>query len=361
MRTLARRRFLGTCAAGLAACAPLAMGQRAKLRVGILFPHGSALANGFRLHLAERGGRLGGREVELLAAESGEKPDVVVGTSPSRSGLLSFVADRDGTAPARACAPNVFRSDGTAWQAIHALGGVMRSRGHRTAAWIGSTSAAGRESYESFKDGFARAGGKVTAQLWVPAPETEFRPQLAEIRGARPDAVACAFEGEGAIAFVHAYAAEGLKAKLPLYGGGFLTEGTLRVLGAAAQGILTTLHYADSLEFPKDREFRLRYAKTYKLQPDIHAVHGYDAAQMLGIGLEASKGDPRALKTIAAALERATIDSPRGRFTLSKAHVPVMDIYLRQVVGEQNRLVGIAWKSLADPGRECGEGVRQAG
>jgi branched-chain amino acid transport system substrate-binding protein len=43
-------------------------------------------------------------------------------------------------------------------------------------------------------------------------------------------------------------------------------------------GVLTTLHYADSLNTPKDNAFRLAYAKTYKLQPDVYAVQGYDAA-----------------------------------------------------------------------------------
>jgi branched-chain amino acid transport system substrate-binding protein len=48
------------------------------------------------------------------------------------------------------------------------------------------------------------------------------------------------------------------------------------------------------------------------------------------------------------------IDSPRGAFTLSKAsHNPVQDIYLRQVVGRENKVVGVASKALADPGRGC--------
>ena len=35
---------------------------------------------------------------------------------------------------------------------------------------------------------------------------------------------------------------------------------------------MTTLHYADSLNTPRDNNFRLAYAKTYKLQPDVYAV-----------------------------------------------------------------------------------------
>ena len=104
---------------------------------------------------------------------------------------------------------------------------------------------------------------------------------------------------------------------------------------------------------PRDAAFRLAYAKTYKLQPDVYAVQGYDAAQMLAAGLAAVKGDIGKKAEFSAAIEQAKIDSPRGAFTLSKAHNPVQDIYLRQVSGKENKLVGVASKSLADPARGC--------
>ena len=47
------------------------------------------------------------------------------------------------------------------------------------------------------------------------------------------------------------------------------------------------------------------------------------------------------------------IDSPRGAFTMSKAHNPVQDVYLREVEGRENKLVGVAQKGLADPARGC--------
>ncbi|NDE46541.1 MAG: hypothetical protein EB006_10935, partial [Betaproteobacteria bacterium] len=114
-------------------------------------------------------------------------------------------------------------------------------------------------------------------------------------------------------------------------------------------GLFTTLHYADSLASARDSAFRLAYAKTFKLQPDVYAVQGYDAAQMLGIGLNAVKGDISKKAEFAAALKSAKIDSPRGSFTLGKNHNPVQDVYLRQVVGKENKVVSVASKALADP------------
>ena len=82
-------------------------------------------------------------------------------------------------------------------------------------------------------------------------------------------------------------------------------------------------------------------------------MQGYDAAQMLGVGLAAVKGDVSKKADFAAALQKTRIDSPRGAFTLSKSNNPVQDIYLRQVSGKENKSISVAAKALADPGRGC--------
>ena len=138
-----------------------------------------------------------------------------------------------------------------------------------------------------------------------------------------------------------------------MYGSGFLTDGVLDAEGVDAEGILTTLHYADNLNNKRDQSFRLAYAKTFKLQPDVYAVQGYDAAQMLAIGLSATQGDAKNITTFAQALMKSKIDSPRGTFTLSSSHNPVQDIYLRKVIGKENVNEGVASKALADPGLGC--------
>ncbi len=99
------------------------------------------------------------------------------------------------------------------------------------------------------------------------------------------------FAGGGAVKFVKDYAAAGLHKTIPLVGPGFLTDGTLEAQGEAAQGLLTTLHYGDGLNNPKNKAFRAAYAKAYKIEPDVYAVQGYDAAQLLIVGMNAVKGD----------------------------------------------------------------------
>jgi branched-chain amino acid transport system substrate-binding protein len=190
-------------------------------------------------------------------------------------------------------------------------------------------------------------------ELTLPFPGVEFQALLTEVAAAKPDVVYSFFAGGGAVKFVKDYAAAGLNKTIPLVGPGFLTDGTLEAQGESAQGMLTSLHYGDNLNTKRDNEFRLAYAKQYRLQPDVYAVQGYDAAQMLAIGLKATNGDISKKDEFAKAVTAAKIDSPRGPFTISRAHNPVQDFYLRQVVGKENKVIGIASKSLADAGRGC--------
>ena len=56
---------------------------------------------------------------------------------------------------------------------------------------------------------------------------------------------------------------------------------------------------------------------------------------------------------LTAAMHKVTVDSPRGKFTISPAGNPVQDIYLREVKGNNNEYRSIAVKALADPARGC--------
>ena len=117
--------------------------------------------------------------------------------------------------------------------------------------------------------------------------------------------------------------------------------------------MLTTLHYADDLNTPKNTAFRKGYALAYKSQPDVYAMQGYDAAQILGAGLKAVNGDIAKRDQMSAAMRKITVDSPRGKFTISPAGNPVQDIYLREVKGNNNEFRSVAVKSLSDPARGC--------
>ena len=360
-----------------------------KLKVGLMLPYsgtftalGVAIENGFKMYIEEQGGKLAGREIEYVKVDDESDPakatenvnklirrdkvDVIVGTVHSgvamamaraakESNTLLIVPNAGSDAVTGVmCAPNIFRSSFSNWQSSYGMGTVAaKQEGKKTAMTISWKYAAGDEMTNAFKEGFEKEGGKVVKQLTLPFPNVEFQALLTEIAAAKPDAVFAFFAGGGAVKFVRDYASTGLNKAVPLYGSGFLTDGTLDAQGDTAQGMLTTLHYADGLNTPRDNSFRTAYAKAFKLQPDVYAVQGYDAAQILRTGLDAVKGDVGKKAEFAAAVQKAQFDSPRGKFTMSKSHNPVQDIYLRKVDGKENKVVGIASKALPDPARGC--------
>jgi branched-chain amino acid transport system substrate-binding protein len=362
--------------------------QSGKVRVGFMLPYtgtfaqlGVAIENGVRLAIDQQGGKLGGREIEWFKVDDESEPskgvenasklvqrdkvDVLIGTVHSGvqmgihkvardTGVLNLIPNAGVLAATRAlCAPNVFRASYTNSQPTLGLGKAMVERGHKKAVWISWKYAAGDEAFEGFKQSYTAAGGTIVKELGLPFPNVEFQALLTEIAALKPDAVACFFAGGGAVKFIKDYAAAGLKDKIPLYGSGFLTEGVLDAAGPAAEGIITAMHYADSLNTPRDNAFRLEYAKAFRSQPDVYAMQGYDTGLLLIQGANAVKGDLSAKPALYKALEGATIDSPRGKWTMSKAHNPIQDIYLRRVENKENKVISVAAKALADSGAGC--------
>ena len=82
-------------------------------------------------------------------------------------------------------------------------------------------------------------------------------------------------------------------------------------------------------------------------------MQGYDTGLLLVQGANAVKGDLNNKAALYKALESATVDSPRGKWTMSSSHNPVQDIYARVVENKENRVTGVAVKALADSGAGC--------
>ena len=385
---LTRRLFGAGLAAAAGGLARPAIAQGAVLRVGLMLPFsgtyaslGDSIAAAFEMLLAEKGGKLGGRAVQVIRLDdesdpskavqnvnrllSRDKADVLVGTVHSGVVMAMVQASRERGVPLiipnagnvaatrDLCAPSVFRTSFSNWQPAYGMGKALAAQGIKRAAWVSWDYAAGNEAGEGFRDGLKSGGADLVKTLLLPFPETNFQPLLAQIPGLDVQAVGAFFAGGGAVQFVRDYASAGFKDRIPLSGSGFLTEGTLGAQGAAAEGVKTALHYGDGIDNPRNTAFRAAFRDKAKREADVYAVQGYDAGQLLAIGLEATKGDVEADKALFAAMGQARIDSPRGAFTLSASHNPVQNIYLREAKGGQNAVIGIAAPALADPGTGC--------
>ena len=112
-----RRQFLvraGLLTASALLPNPPALAQAQKIRIGLMLPYtgtyaqlGTAITNGFKLTVAERGGKLAGRELEYFSVDDESEPakapenanrlvqrdkvDVLVGTISSCHGAVSVL------------------------------------------------------------------------------------------------------------------------------------------------------------------------------------------------------------------------------------------------------------------------------
>ncbi len=385
-----RKLAAGSLAIGMvAAPAGAAIAQQGgPVKIGVLLPYtgtyaalGEAITNGMKMAIDQHGGKLGGRAVEYVVVDSeadpgkavgnmqklisGSNVDVVIGPVHSGVGMAAVKVARESGVPliitnagfnaatGQLCAPNIFRTSFSSWQTAYPMGQVAYDKGYRKIATVTWRYGFGTESVDAFKEGFEKAGGKIVKEIYLPFPEVEFQAQLTEIASLKPDAVFSFFAGGGAVKFVKDYAAAGLNKSIPLLGSGFLTDGTLPAQGQAAEGILTTLHYADDLDNPVNKKFKADYKQQFNKEADIYAVQGYDAGLLLVHSLDVVKGNTKDREAWIAAMRETKFDSPRGPFVLSKAHHPVQNIYLREVRGGINSLVSIAAERLEDPAPGC--------
>ncbi len=392
---ISRRSVLRTAVAATGAAAAtsfvptrFAIGAQAPVKLGLMLPFsgtyaalGNNIADALKLRVAEAGGTVGGRPVEFVMLDdesappkakdnamklvSKDKVDFLIGTVHSgvAEAMAQVARDEDamvivpnagsGKLTGVMCSPNIFRTSFTMWQTAYPAGDVVFGDGHRKVVVMSWNYPAGHESLEGFKEGFTKAGGEVVKEILPDFPNVEFQPYLTEIAAIRPDAVFVFFAGGGALKFLKDYAGAGLQGKIPLYGNGFLTDGVYQKAGDAANGVKTTLHYANGLDNDLNRAFRAAFMKQTSREADVYAVQGYDTGTLLLKGIEAVKGDLGARKDLIKAMESASIESPRGTFTLSASHNPVQDIYLREVVAGDEKVVGVAHKGLADPSKGC--------
>ncbi|WP_304639688.1 ABC transporter substrate-binding protein [Pseudomonas sp.] len=385
-RTLASAMLAATLTAGASTNSSAAAGDTVKIGVmlpfsGIYAQLGEAGRDGLKLALKEQASQLHGSRVEFIELDTEAKParapelassllnqhkaDFVIGPVHSgvAMGMIKVLRGKDtvmiipnaGSAAATGplCAPNVFRTSFSSWQPSYPMGQVALDRGYKKVYAISWNYGMGRESLEAFAESFTAGGGEIVKMELLPFPSTNFQPHVSDIANSKPDAVFTFFAGGGAIKFAKDYEASGLLGKIPLLGSGFLTEGTLPAQGKAAEGIVTTLHYAEELDIPKNHQFRKAFHAEYGKYPDIYAVQGYDAGQAIASTIDMLGGDISDKQAVIKTMEKLTIDSPRGAFTFSKAHNPIQNIYLREVENGVNVVKGIAAEALEDPARGC--------
>ncbi len=363
-------------------------GQGAPIKIGVLLPYsgtfaplGEAITRAMELYVKQKGGALAGRPITFVKLDDesappkatelttkliqGEKADILVGTVHSgvalamskiarEEGITTIIPNAGATDLTRSlCAKNIFRTSFTNTQVGLATGQAMAAEGIKKVVTCAWKYAAGDEFVAGFAETFHLGGGQIVKSIDVPFPNVEFQSALAEIASIKPDAVYVFYAGGGAAKFVRDYAAAGLKASIPLWGSGFLTDGVEQAIVGAGDGVKTVLHYADDVDNPENKAFRAAFQAAYGKAADVYAVQGWDTMQLLEIGLTAVGGDVKKRDALNAAMGKASFASPRGPFKLSASHNPIQNFYLREYKNGANALVKTAVTNYADPGTGC--------
>ncbi|HEV8673744.1 MAG TPA: ABC transporter substrate-binding protein [Methylomirabilota bacterium] len=368
-------------AVGLVVAALLVVGgpggwaQKGPIKVGLLVPtsgplaaNGKDMINGLQLFFEEQGYKLAGREIKLIIEDDEGKPatgltkarglveeqavHLVTGPLSAAVGyavapyidskkvpaIFPIVSAEDITQRKRS--PYIVRTGWSSAQPSHPFGKwVYDNLGYKKVAMIAYDFAFGWEVAAGFHRTFEEAGGQVVQKLWPPLGTADFGPYLAQLRR-DVDAIYAVFSGADALRFAKQFSDVGLKARLPLIGGGtFTDEHVLRTMGDEALGIVTALHYSAALTTPANRKFAQAYEAKYKQIPSYYSEGTYVAGIALKAALEATAGDIESVDRFLSALRKVDLsDAPRGPMRFDDFGNPIQNIYIRKVERVGGRL-----------------------
>ena len=346
---------------------PIRVGFMSSL-TGPLSPNGKDMLNSFELFLEEQGGKLAGREVKLITEDDAGNPgtgltklrgmvegqgiQLLVGPLSAAVGyairdyidsnklpaIFPIVSGEDITQRKRS--PYIVRTGWSSAQPSHPFGKwVYDNLKYRRIAIIGYDFAFGWEVAAGFHRTFEESGGQIVQKLWPPLFTTDFGPYISQLKR-DVNAVYAVFSGADALRFAKQYEDAGLKARLPLIGGGtFTDEHVLRTMGDEALGVITALHYSAALNNPVNRKFVQAYETKFKQAPSYYSEGTYVAGLQLKRALEAIGGEAENRERLIGALRKVELaDTPRGPIRFDDYGNPIQNIYVRKVERVSGRL-----------------------
>jgi branched-chain amino acid transport system substrate-binding protein len=323
------------------------------------------MVNGITLYLDEIGLQMAARKVELIVEDSQGRPDValtklrkivehdrvhiVAGVLFGHIGyalapkveeykipaLFTVAASDDLTQ--RLKYRWVIRTGWASSQPSHPFGEfAAKTLGYRKVAVVASDYAFGWEVVGGFQRTFEENGGQVIQKLWAPLGVMDLSPYIAKIRR-DADAVLTMIAGASTLQFLKQYEEAGLKAKIPLIGGGpAVDEALLPSMGDEALGVITPLIYSGALDTPANRRFVKEYRARFGKVPSYFAETNYTSGRWISEAVKALGGNVEDREKLLAALRKVEIaDAPRGPVKLDAYGNPIQNVYFRKV--ERNR------------------------
>src|SRR6201992_516440 len=352
--------------AGLALVLGLAVSPalaQEKIKVGVVVTLSGPAAvlaqqarDGFALALKDLGGKMAGRDVEMIAVDDELKPDAAVEKGRGRlepdkvdfvvgpifSNILQaihkpvidsqtfLVSPNAGPSSyaGKDCSPFFYVTSYQNDQVHEVLGKVAQDRGYKRVYIIEPNYQAGKDSAAGFKLDYK---GEIVEESYVPLGTLDFQVELSKIASMKPDAVFTFMPGGMGVSLVKQYKQAGLADQIPVLSAFTVDESTLPAQQDAAVGMFGGADWAPNLDNPQSKKFVAGYEAAYNAVPGTYAMQAYDAALLIDSAVKAVKGDLSNKDAVAAALKKADFTSLRGGFKFNTNGYPIQDFYLTKV------------------------------
>jgi branched-chain amino acid transport system substrate-binding protein len=378
-RAMGRKAVVSVLVA-LVAIAVLATGtawaqSKEPIKIGFLAPMtggaaqiGKDMVNGLTMWLEENGKQIAGRKVEVIVEDTQGQPNIAL-TKLAKlvendrvqvlaGGLFAHVGYALAPKVDQLQVPMLYpvmaaddltqrkpskwvvRNGWTSSQPSHPFGEyVAKTLGYKRVVAIGIDYAFGWEVIGGFQKTFEENGGQVIQKLWAPLNTADFAPYLSQIRR-DADAVFALMVSISALRFPKQYQDAGLKARLPLIGGGTtFDEFVLPSLGDEAIGGVSPLIYSAALDTPVNRRFVKDYRAKYGKVPSYYSETCYTTGRWINEAAKMVGGNVEDREKFLAALRKVEIpDAPRGPIKLDSHGNPIQNIYVRKVEKKDGEL-----------------------
>ena len=317
---------------------------------------GQQVRDGFALAVKDLGGKMAGRDVEVVVVDDELKPDAavtkvkgllerdkvdfVVGpifsnilqaihkpVTDSKTFLISPNAGPSSFA-GKNCSPFFYVTSYQNDQVHEILGKVAQDRGYKRVYILEPNYQAGKDSAAGFKLDYK---GEVVEESYVPLGTLDFQVELSKIASLKPDAIFTFMPGGMWVGLVKQYKQAGLADQIPVLSAFTVDESTLPAQQDAAVGMFGGANWAPNLDNPQNRKFVAGYEAAYNSVPGTYAFQAYDAAMLIDSAVKAVKGDLGNKEAVAAALKKADFASLRGAFRFNSNGYPIQDFYLTKV------------------------------
>ena len=334
-----------------------------KLKIGVIVTLsgpaaalGQQVRDGFALAVKDLGGKMGGRDVEVVVVDDELKPDgavtkvkgllerdkvdFVVGpifsnilqaihkpVTDTKTFLISPNAGPSSYA-GKNCSPFFYVTSYQNDQVHEVLGKVAQDRGYKRVYVMVPNYQAGKDSVAGFKLDYK---GEIVEESYMPLNTLDFQVELSKIASLKPDAVFTFMPGGMGVTLVKQYRQAGLADKIPVLSAFTVDELTLPAQQDAAVGMFGGSNWAPNLDNPQNKKFVAGYEAAYNIVPGTYALQAYDTAMLIDSAVKAVKGDLSNKDAVSAALKKADFTSLRGGFKFNSNGYPIQNFYLTKV------------------------------